>query len=155
MRIISLATALLLASCGKKEEAPVGLSARALKAEHRELVTRFAEAVARKDYTAAFDRMASSDRSQLGREEFEESIGRYRESATSAPTFTIHATEDDPKQIDHEGVIEFLVPADLRGRIVEEFAIHFKVADEGFWAIVGWIVDDPEGARILNYYQED
>jgi hypothetical protein len=153
---------LLLASCGEGKKgggAPDGLSSRPLKPEHRELVRRLAEAVVRKDYRGAYETMSEGYRRDIGWTAFEESIRRYREAATNPPRYEIRATEDDPKKIDKEGVVELFVPAALRGRIVEEAAIHFSVresdGEEGFWALVCWIIEEDGAPRILNYYQDD
>jgi hypothetical protein len=155
--------ALLLAACdgggGGKDEHPTGLSKRALKQSHRDLVTRFADAVVRKDYSAAYGEMSDSYRKDVGWEEFRKSIGRYREQATAPPTYGLWATEDDPKKIADDSVVQLFVPEALRGRIVEEAAIHFQVKDggdvEGFWALICWIVEEGGVPRILNYYQDD
>lgn len=166
-----LGVGLFLAACGdgsgdgskrgkKKGGAPEGLSGRALKADHKALVQRFAEAVVRKDYTAAYQEMSESYKRDVGWTEFESSIRRYRESAEHPPTCEIWATEDDPKKIARDSIVELFVPAPMRDKILEEAAIHFSVkADkdgvEGFWALICWIVDDGGTPRILNYYQDD
>jgi hypothetical protein len=159
MNKVLLASLVMMASCGKEPERGGALSKRPLKKEHQALVQRLAEAVARKDYKAAFETTAPTFRSQVGWDEFLESIQRYRESTSAVPTFTLSATEDDPKNIEQDGMVELLVPADQRKRIVEEVAIHFSVNegkdDEGFWALVCWIVEESDGPRILNYYQDD
>ena len=166
-----LGVGLVLAACGdgsaagskkrkKKGGAPEGLSSRALKAEHKALVRRFAEAVVRKDYKAAYQEMSESYTRDVGWTEFESSIRRYRESAEHPPTYELWATEDDPKKIAKDSTVELFVPAPMRDKILEEAAVHFSVkADkdgvEGFWALICWIVDEGGTPRILNYYQED
>ena len=166
-----LGVGLVLAACGdgsgaapkkgkKKGGAPEGLSRRALKAEHKVLVQRLAEAVVRKDYKAAYQEMSESYKTDVGWTEFESSIRRYRESAEQPPTYELWATEDDPKKISKDSTVELFVPAPMRDRILEEVAVHFSVkADkdgvEGFWALICWIVDEGGTPRILNYYQDD
>ena len=159
MKKLLIVSLILLSSCGKESEDRTGLSKRPLKREHQSLAQRFAEAVARKDYKAAFEMTAPSFRSEVGWDEFLESIQRYRESASAVPKFTISATEDDPKNIQSDGMVELLVPEAERKKIVEEAAIHFTVNegkdDAGFWALILWIVEESDGPRILNYYQDD
>jgi hypothetical protein len=156
-----LALLLALPSCGKDESKdPVGLSKRPLQKEHLDLVTRFADAVVRKDYKAAYENMAPDYKSEVGWDEFQKSISRYREAAESTPTYTISATEDDPKTIAKDSVVELFVPEAKRGRIVEEAAIHFKAKGkgedaDGFWALICWVVADQGGWKILSYYQDD
>lgn len=162
---------LLLVGCGdgsgggsspsrKKGDAPDGLSRRRVKAGHEALGRRFAEAVVRKDYKAAYAEMSASYRKDVGWDEFEKSIQRYRESATTPPKYEMWATEDDPKNISKDSVVELFVPAPLRERIVEEIAIHFTVKggpddSEGFWGLVFWVTEEDGGPKILNYYQDD
>ena len=152
---------LALAACGDGSSSDrTGLSKRPLKKEHQDLIVRFTEAVVRKDYQAAYQEMASDYQSEVGWDEFQKSISRYRESAGAVPTYTISATEDDPKTIAKDSVVELFVPEAKRGRIVEEVAVHFKVkgkGDEGdgFWALIGWIVEESGSWKILNYYQDD
>jgi hypothetical protein len=165
---------LVLAACGgdsddgsgpspavpkKRGGAPEGLSNRPLKAEHRALVTRLADAVVRKDYKAAYEQTSQTYRKDLGWDEFLKSISRYRGAAVNPPTYGIWATEDDPKQIQKDSVVELFVPAPFRSRIVEEAAIHFDVKEsdgtDGFWALICWIVEEDGAPRILNYYQDD
>lgn len=152
---------LLLAGCGDGSSSEsTGLSKRPLQKEHLDLVTRFADAIVRKDYKAAYEETAADYKTEVGWDEFQKSISRYRESAEAAPTYTISATEDDPKTIAKDSVVELFVPEDKRGRIVEEAALHFKVkgkGDEGdgFWALICWIVPESGGWKILNYYQDD
>jgi hypothetical protein len=151
--------ALILAACGKESTDASPISKRPLKPAHREVVTRFADAVAKKDYRAAFEETAADFKSQVGWEEFEKSIRRYRDQAETAPAYVLGATEDDPKDF-KEGLIELFVPEAERGRVVEEAVIRFTVKgktpdDAGFWAVILWIVDDGASAKILNYVQDD
>lgn len=152
----------LLAGCGKESSGSSdGLSNRPLKAEHQALVARFADAVVRKDYKGAFAETASDYQSEVGWDEFQASISRYRDRAESAPTYKIKATEDDPSKIKEDSVVALFVPEAKRGRIVEEAAIHFHVKGkggddaDGFWALICWIVDESGTWKILNYYQDD
>lgn len=150
---------LLLVSCGDGSSSEsTGLSKRPLQKEHLELITRFADAVVRKDYKAAYEEMAADYKTEVGWDEFQKSISRYREAAESAPTYKISATEDDPKTIAKDTIVELFVPEAKRSRIVEEAAIHFSVKDkdgDGFWALIGWVVAESGGWKILNYYQDD
>lgn len=147
---------LALSACGDSGGGPAdGLSRRELRAEHRELVVRFAEAVVRKDYKAAFEETSADFRTEIGWDDFQESISRYRDRAPSAPTYTLSATEDDPKKIADDGVVQMLVSKERRSRIVEEVAVHFSVKGEEGWALICWIVDEGGAWKILNYYQDD
>lgn len=147
---------LALAACGESSSSSSdGLSKRALLPEHRELVVRFAEAVVRKDYKEAYKELSAEYAKEVGWEGFLESIRRYREGAGSAPTYTLSATEDDPKKIAEDGVVELMVPENLRGRIAEEVAVHFNVKDEEGWALICWLIDEGGTWKILNYYQDD
>ena len=158
----TLMTAALLASCGGSSDdgGDTVLSKRPLKKEHLDLVKRFAEAVVRKDYKAAYEDMSGSYKTSVGWIEFEKSITRYRGGAGGAITFKIQSTEDDVKAIHEDAMLRVLVPEDGRKRVLEEVAVHFTVKgktpdDEGFWALVCWIVEEGGAFRILNYYQDD
>ncbi|HEX7901042.1 MAG TPA: hypothetical protein VF950_25000 [Planctomycetota bacterium] len=145
---------LALAGCGKSED-PEGLSRRELRPEHRELVVRFAEAVVRKDYKAAYKDLSATYDAEVGWDGFLESIGRYRDRAEADPTFTLSATEDDPKRIAEDSLVELMVPRHLRGKIAEEVAVSFDLKGEEGWTLVCWIVDEGGTWKILNYYQDD
>jgi hypothetical protein len=153
---------LVLTACGKAAEPGAGgdngadaRSNRPLAPKHLALVTRFAKAIAAKDYRAAFAEMSDDYRSQAGWDDFEKSAKRYRESTEKAPDFTVKAGEDNPKDIP-KGLMELFVPVSMRGRVVEEAVIHFTVKeDEGFWACFCWIVEDPAGPKILQFAQDD
>src|SRR5687767_1179365 len=107
---------LFLAGCGDGSSGKAdGLSKRPLRSEHLELVTRFAEAVVRKDYKAAYEDLAADYKAEVGWEEFHSSITRYREGAEATPTYVIRATEDDPKNIVKDSVVELFVPEAKRG----------------------------------------
>lgn len=148
---------LALAACGDGSGGSDadGLSKRPLRPEHRELVVRFAEAVVKKDYKAAYQELSSEYATQVGWEGFLESIRRYREGASAAPTYALSATEDDPRKIAEDGVVELMVPENLRSRIAEEVAVDFKVKDAEGWTLVCWLMDEGGTWKILNYYQDD
>lgn len=158
----SLAALILLALAGcdsKKEKSDSALAKRPLQAGHRAMLVRFADAVVKKDYRAAYEETSADYRKDVGWEEFETSIRRYREGAEAAPTYVLGASEEDPKEW-REGLIELFVPEAMRSKVVEEAVLHFTVKgktpdDEGFWSVVCWIVEEGGAPKILNYVQDD
>lgn len=139
-------------SCGEASKP----KERALSVAHADLANRFGQAVLAKDYTAAYALTSESFKKDIPFDEFKESISRYREGVEGKLTFTAQATEEDPKQIQEDSLVQmFVSDPKLRESIQEEVVLHFEVAEGEGWALVFWIVSEGGLPRILNYYQDD
>jgi hypothetical protein len=155
--IVLAASVPVLAACRKPatpESAPG--AARTLAPNLEAAARGFGEAVLARNYTAAYGMMAASYREALPYEEFLESIGRYRDGAGELK-LGVRASDDDPQALKDDGMVELLVPENLRDQILDEAILDFEPASgegEG-WVLVMWLVDEAGQVRVLNYYQDD
>jgi hypothetical protein len=146
------AAALILASCGGEPEKPK----RTLAFKFQDVARRFGDAVIAKKYREAFSMMAADYQIQVGWDEFEKSISRYRDHVPGSLQVTIEATEEDPSTLKDDTMVGFLVPEAQRSKILDEAVLHFDPeGDEEGWALVMWFVEENGAVRILNYYQDD
>lgn len=161
-RCVKLFPALLalVAACGggegggsaDDEDAPK----RTLSKPRQEFAASFAQTVVNKDYKAAYGMMSTYYRNNLSYEEFLESITRYRDSVPGKLEVKIRASDDDPKSLPEDAMVQLLVHDEkVRTSILDEFILDFRTEDEGFWVLVGWIVEEEGKLKILNYYQDD
>jgi len=150
----------LLAACSRPGGGSGPKAKRTLPAHLEAAAKRFGEAVLAKNYAAAYELMAASYRERLPYEEFLESITRYRDHVQGELKLEVRASEDDPKTLKDDGMVQMLVPDHLRGHILDEAILAFDVTtgedkEEGDWVLVMWLTEESGQLRVLNYYQDD
>jgi len=157
----ALALLLLTASCGKIDagKALTGTSKRTLQPRLQTVAQAFGGAVLARDYDAAYEMMASSYRQSLSKAEFLKSISRYRDHVHGELRLTVKASDDDPKELKNDAIVQMLVPEHLRGAILDEAILNYDRSDElgegDGWVIVIWMINETGTIKILNYYQDD
>ena len=146
-----------LVACGGPQRGSAPAAGRALPASVEQAAKRFGEAVLAKDYGAAYGMMSSSYREAQPYPDFLQSIARYRDHVDGELKLGVRASDDDPRTLKDDAMVQMLVPEPLRGLIVEEAILDFEVdsGEKDGWVVVAWFVEESGQLRVLNYYQDD
>lgn len=149
-----------LAACGRcgGEEREAGEAPeRTLPPRIDAVARRFGELMLEKRYAAAYESMAKAYKDEVGYQGFVESVSRYRDQVQGQLTLEVAAGSTDPKELAEDPGVKLFIPEQHRARVIDEASLHFREAGEegASWGLVMWLVEEPEGPRILQFLQED